>query len=449
MNLNRIENKTIIKTMTLLVLSLGSFSLIQFLTISYGMFFSGGMPSVFEIFSVFVVSRKMLAIVGLFYLAAAMFSYRALLKRSFMLFTYIAWSQLILFAVGFMAFGIFCGPAGALPQLVFACVIAALSGNARIRSAFGSDTPEYKTQYKVLARIFALIVIIYGLYMAYFAMKYPYVFSAPGAVSDYRATSLFAGNSDTSGTTEIYGFKILIPPDFLLSRVEHADAGENCGSYDHASFSRGSDQVMLTTKNGILIEQLYPMAEVFDVKNSYDYYTNYINDRYGIVWMTVKSLAQFDYSGFFADGWHGYIENGPLLSDGRYLARNYNIWNDDPAVGSRLEISFFFKGGGPDPSLVSKILSSLRVSKAAPAFSDIMKSAISEVDSGRFETAMVFLANALVLNYKSADAHYYMARCFISRSAPDGKNFKKHIEEALKIDPAHKEALELRSKTKI
>ncbi len=449
MNLNKTENKTIVKMITVLVLALGSFSLIQFLMILHDMFFSGGMPSVLGFFSIFAVSKKVLSILGVFYLAAALFSFRAFLKRSFFLFTYTAWSQLILFSVGFMAFGIFCGPAGALPHLVFACAIVALAASSKIRSAFDSDTPEYKRQYKVLARIFACIVIIYGLYMAHFAMKYPYVFSTPGAASDYRKTSLFAEDIDTSATTEIYGFKILIPSGFSLSGVVHEYACGDVGAYDKALFSCGSDQILLTTKNGILIEQLYPMTATFDVKTSYEYLTDYINDRYGIVWMTVKSLAQYEYSGFSADGWHGYIEDGPFLSGGGYLAKNFNIWNDDPAAGSRLELSFFFKNGGPSPSLVSKILSSLRVSKAPPAFLDVMRTAIAEMDSNRFETALIFLADALSKDYKSADAHYYMARCFISQSRPDKKNYLKHIEEALKINPAHKKSLELKSNTKI
>jgi len=390
----------------------------------------------------------MLAAVGLFHLAAALFLFRGMLKRSFLLFTYIAWAQLILFAVGFMAFGIFCGPAGALPQLFFAFVITVLSGFGKTRAAFDSDTPGYKRQYKVLARLFVFIIIVYGLYMAYFAMNYPYAFSPAGVTEDYRATALFAENKSGAGTTEIYGFNVMIPQGFSLSGVSHGDASDNLGAYDKALFANGSDQILLTTKNGILIEQLYSMTATFDVKNSYEYFTNYINDRYGIVWMTAKSFAQFEYCGFTADGWHGYIERGPLLSAGRYLAKSFNIWSDEPGA-ARLELSFFFKDGGPAPDLASKILSSLEISKTVPSFPDTMKNAVSKVNSGEFDAAMIFLANALSQNYKSADAHYYMARCHISRGAHGRKNCLMHIDEALKIDPAHKEALELRAKVKI
>ncbi len=448
MFLNRFEDKTIIKAAKYLILSLGLFSLVQFLAVLYDLFFSGGGPTVMRVFSLFAVSKKMLAAVGLFHLAAALFLFRGMLKRSFLLFTYIAWAQLILFAVGFMAFGIFCGPAGALPQLVFAAVITALSGVGKIRSAFDSDTPEYKRQYKVLARLFIFIVIIYGLYMTYFAMNYPYAFSPAGVTEDYRATALFAGNTDTAGTTEIYGFKVMIPQGFSLSGVSRGEASDNCGAYDKVLFASGSDQILLTTKNGILIEQLYLMTATFDVKDSYEYFTNYINDRYGIVWMTVKALGQYEYRGFKADGWRGYIERGPLLHDGRYFAKNFNIWSDDPEAGARLEISFFFKDGGPAPDLASKILSSLRISKAVPSFSDNMKNAVGKIDSGEFDAAMIFLANALSQDFKSADAHYYMARCHISRGEPGRKNCLMHIDEALKIDPAHKAALELKTKTK-
>jgi hypothetical protein len=333
-------------------------------------------------------------------------------------------------------------------QLGSALFIVFLVSVPAVRRAFDSDTPEYNRHYKVLMVEFIIMLIAYAACMSYAYSNYPYVFSAPGAVEDYRATSLFASGADTSGTTEIYGFKISIPEGFRLSRVNHVDQAKNYGAYDTVSFSSGSDQIVLTTKNGIMIEQLRPMMKVFDIFNSYDYYTDYINDHYGMVWMSVKAISLFEYSGFVADGWHGYIENGPLLSEGRYLAKNYNLWNDDPAVESRLEISFFFKNGGPSPALVSGILSSLRVSKAGQNFSDI-KDAASKVNSGEFDSAMILLANALAENYRNANAHYYMARCFISRSRPDKKNFLKHIDEALRINPAHKAALELKSKTEI
>jgi len=58
MNLNKIEDKTIIKAAKYLILSLGIFSLIQFLAVLYDLFFSGGGPSVLRVFSLFAVSKK-------------------------------------------------------------------------------------------------------------------------------------------------------------------------------------------------------------------------------------------------------------------------------------------------------------------------------------------------------------------------------------------------------
>jgi hypothetical protein len=115
---------------------------------------------------------------------------------------------------------------------------------------------------------------------------------------------------------------------------------------------------MLTTKNGILIEELYSMTAMFDIANSYDFYTNYINDRFGAVWLSSKSFLRYDYAPFTAGSWYGYTETGPMLADGSYFAKSLNLWNLS-APEARLELTFFFKNGGPPDSLIKSVLASL------------------------------------------------------------------------------------------
>lgn len=362
------EDKIVITAITLLMLAAGSFSAVRFGAALYAVLEAGGGGlSAYGFLSFFGVAEKGLSALGIFYLMAARLSFANKRDRAFNLLGYTAWAQLTAFSVCFMIFGFFCGPRGALPHLAIAAIAAAIVSIPKFRRAFDSDTAIFKKSYKAALTAFLCVIGAHCLFIGYFAVSYPHLFAPPRPVVDFSLSGAagpdgppkpIAGDV-SSGTTEIFGFKLALPPGFQLSKKVREAATESAGAYDKAIFSCGSDQIILTTKNGILIEQLFSMTAIFDIPDSYDFYTKYIDDRFGAVWLSSKSFLRYEYTPFTAGRWRGYIEAGPMLPDGRYLAKSFNLWSRDTALPARLELTFFFKNGGPPDDLAKSVLSSL------------------------------------------------------------------------------------------
>lgn len=365
------KNKTIVITITALIAAAGLFSAARFTAALYALFSADGGVSAHGFLSLFGVSEKSLSAIGVFYLAAALLSFSDKRSRAFTMLAYTAWAQLTSFAVCFMIFGIFCGPRATLPHLAIAAAAVTIVSLSNFRRAFNSDTDIFKKQYKLALIALSCVVVVHCIFIGYFALNYPHLFTAPSPTVDFGLSApgiaaadgrfVQAAGGSSSDTTEIFGFKLALPPGFQLSKTVHEKASKNTGTYDKAIYSCGSDQIMLTTKNGILIEQLYSMTAIFDIAGSYDFYSKYINDRFGAVWLSSKSFMRYDYAPFTAGRWHGYIETGPFLSNGRYFAKSFNLWSRDPACDARAEFTFFFKNGGPPDALIKALLASLEV----------------------------------------------------------------------------------------
>ncbi len=365
MDMNDNKNKIIIITLTLLILASAIFSAARFAPALYGLFTAGEGRLAYGFISFFTVSKKSLSALGLFYFTAAWFLFSNNLARAFAMTAYTALAQLSFFAVCFMTFGFFCGPGDAMPQLILAALIIALVSLPQFRRAFASDAPIFKKHYKLSLTAFLCVIAAHCLCVAYFALNYPHLFAAPAGPYDFSSSAQaapqpsFVAGAPLYDTAEVFGFKLALPAGFkLIKKIGEAASKQN-GAYGKAVFASGSDQIMLTTKNGILIEQLFSMTAVFEIQSSYDFYTNYINDRFGAVWLYSKSYPRYDYASFTAGRWRGYMESGPVLSGGGYFAKSLNIWSAAPSNPARLEITFIFKNGGPPDALIKGILASL------------------------------------------------------------------------------------------
>ncbi len=365
--MNDNQNKILISTFALLTLTAAIVSAARFAQALYGIFAAGEGRYAYGFISFFAVSKKSVSAIGLFYFAAARFLLSNNLVRAFVTAAYTALAQLAFFALCFMIFGVFCGPSEAIPQLILAALITALVSLPQFRRAFASDTAIFKKHYKLSIAAFLCVIVAHCLCVAYFALNYPHLFDTPVKHYDFSASATTQAGSPPSSaagataydTAEVFGFKLALPSGFQLSKKISEAASKQNGAYSKVIFSSGSDQIMLTTKNGILIEQLYSMTAIFEIQSSYDFYTNYINDSYGAVWLYSKAFPRYDYASFTTGRWRGYIESGPVFSGGGYFAKSFNIWSADPANSARLEITFIFKNGGPPDALVKDVLTSL------------------------------------------------------------------------------------------
>ena len=425
---------------------LGVISAVNLTSVLKGLFTQAANGSFYKFLSIAGSSSNIMSIFGLLYIAAAAISIFGPPNMALRLISLTAYTQAIVFILYFILFGFFSVSEVAIPFFVIFAAVIYVTALPVIRKAFGVRHNELFWQDTFFIIAFILLFIGFGITINYYASNYPHSIRLRQS-EDFSSTGPAA---DADDTVEIYGFAFRMPKRIEIVRAEHVDAGgiNSVSGYDTAVFSDGVTDVSIVTRGGMPMEQLFEKANLFDIPDALKYSEKFIFESCGIAFIIVKAQLGKYYNYVKTTGWSGYAEQ-PAEGMKNTPVWSYNLWSAGGNDSDAVRITFDFKGSDDATAavkLVNNVISSLIVRGLEKRPGDPMKLAAAEIGLKNYTSAKIYIADALALNYKNVDAHYYMAFCLYSGGTAGAKNVEFHLSRALQLDPAHAGALDIRSK---
>jgi hypothetical protein len=408
-------------------------------------------PLVFYSIPFVVVSRHLLSLLTSVYalLGAAAIFIRT--RAVYFMITALTNAILLIAAVLFIMFGGLARIEDAAIYIIFAAVIFLYFNLAEVKNRFdnkaapqsgasGSNSPL-----RVFSYIFSINFLLILLYVSYIAAAYNLVRPAPAVNYEKPRSMQLDGDYRT-----IYKYSVFIPAGYKMqTAVIETAGGKNASGRSSGrpaggimtpamaaasreficTLTKGDDRLMISDNRGRVISELRKTAAFFYLESEREFIKLLVNERFGIVTMTVKKLMRDnfygeasspDFSGFYSD-----ISRPPA---GREHYYELNLW--DASAQNSVRAAFSPSSTAAGAAVADTVISTLALENKVKSASDYHEDGVALYGAGALEEAKFCFMNAIYYNYSDYTAHYYLARCFYETGSSDSSAIL-HLNYAL------------------